>query len=109
MKSGLVRQGAGEQQAYSLEVSGPILPYCLDSLLQLFSHTQHTYSSTFSVHEPTLPFNAPSSSQDPPEQQVLTNVALPSAHLGNIAKNSILGKCVLREITCESGKYAWIS
>ena len=109
VKSGSVRIAAGEPQAYSLDVIGPIMPHSLDGLLTLFSRTQESYSVSFSVHEPSTSLNAlPKQNDECDSEGCCVKAAVPSSHLRNITKNHELTKFALREVNCESEKFAWI-
>ena len=109
-KSGVVRQ-AGDVPSYSLEVVGPLLPDTLSGLTTLFAHTQHAYTSVYSVHEPSTPFNAvpPEEQQEGNVMDSLTQSGINKQHLVNATKANQLGKQAIRELNYADTLYTWSS
>lgn len=105
-----VRQGSilrpdsrGQQHsAHSVEITGPLMPQSLFGLVQLFSQTQPEFTATFSVHEPTVPFNCDLGDDD---EQCDGHVTDLETVLGPGVHVASLGQTAVRELTFENGLF----
>ena len=99
-----------QQHAYTLEVTGAIMPNTVHSLCQLFQHTQEgDFSVSFSVHDSTTPFNA-IEGKDATQRNVEENAetfGLNKAILTEFLKDNDLGKRAMREIVSHDNLYTW--
>ena len=116
VKQGSIRQQLADgafKEAYSVELSGPILPDTLCHLHQLFRKTQGDFTTSCSVQETTTPFNM---CVDSGETTNTVEDYLKGEHGKESKKHKGVtvaindrnnGRQAVREFFCENGLYSW--
>ena len=117
------------QLQHSLEIQGPLLPSCLTELHSLIEkQTEGSFTATYSVHEPTTPFNTTLTQNGErdrcAEEEVIKTWTEEEEERGteqtsNVAINHKVksglrlskeinnGRQAIRELECLKGRFAW--
>ncbi|XP_014749189.1 PREDICTED: protein downstream neighbor of Son [Sturnus vulgaris] len=110
--SGRARVQGGFEDAFSLEVLGPVLPHSLHALTLLLGPAQRgSFRALLSPHEPSAAFNAapPQVRTQPGEdvQQDLPACGLHPKTLEQLSQSPTLGKSSIRLLEMKDFSYTW--
>ncbi|XP_054982916.1 protein downstream neighbor of Son isoform X1 [Sorex araneus] len=105
---------AGYKDQFSLEITGPVLPHCLHSVMMLLRSAQSgSFTAGLYTHEPTAVFNI-----NPPiakgqlkevVHEELANCGLHPKTLNLLSQVPLLGKSSLRHVEMNDYIYNWRS
>ncbi|XP_014332942.2 protein downstream neighbor of Son isoform X2 [Bos mutus] len=105
---------SGYRNQFSLEITGPIMPHSLHSVMMLLQSSQNgSFSAGLYTHEPTAVFNI-----CPPKDNVLdkeavheelANCGLHPKTLDHLCRTPVLGKLSLRHVEMSDYIYNWRS
>ena len=125
MKQGVVRQQLADgamQEAFSVELTGPVLPYELCNMQRLFHTTQGAFVTSCSVQETTTPFNMALPDNDRTMEEYLNDElgdddldTLPPDMIDRIKHRALPvkisdvnnGRQVIKELKCQNDVYSW--
>ncbi|KAK7880571.1 hypothetical protein WMY93_032796 [Mugilogobius chulae] len=102
--------GMGYQNISSLEITGPILPSSLHSIVALLRPAQKgNFSSTLYTHAPTAVMNVHKSKtqSDSSSSADLSSCGLRSASVQQLQTPSTLGKTALNHLNMNNYSYTW--
>ncbi|RMB92406.1 hypothetical protein DUI87_31176 [Hirundo rustica rustica] len=104
--SGRARVQGGFEDAFSLEVLGPILPHALHALTLVLGPAQRgAFRALLSPHEPSAAFNARPAQED--GHQELPACGLHAKTLDQLRQSPTLGKSSIRLLEMKDYAYTW--
>lgn len=102
---------AGYTEQFSLEITGPVLPHCLHSVMLLLRSAQSgSFTAGLYTHEPTAVFNVSPVAEGLSKETVhgdLANCGLHPKTLGLLSQVPVLGKSSLRQVEMRDYVCSW--
>ncbi|RLV85319.1 hypothetical protein DV515_00016091 [Chloebia gouldiae] len=106
--SGRARAQGGFEDAFSLEVLGPVLPHALHALTLLLGPAQRgAFRALLSPHEPSAAFNARPAPAQEDVRQELPACGLHPKTLDQLRQCPTLGKSSIRLLEMKDYSYTW--